>query len=205
MTILLVRHGETAGNASRIVQMPEIPLSERGLEQAARLGARLAGDGVAGILASDYTRAEMTARAIQDATGAPLEIDALLRERHFGVHRGTPYAELSVDLFGPDYEPPGGESWDALHARVDRAWARVVALAGRTPGHLVVVTHGLVCHSIVRRHARFAGEVPLRFDNSSLTEIDGAPPHHVSRLNCTAHLQGAKAAAAAPDPRAGRA
>jgi broad specificity phosphatase PhoE len=200
MTILLVRHGETAGNANRIVQLPEIPLSERGLEQAARLGERLAEAGVGRILASDYTRAQMTAEAIRETTGAPLELDPLLRERHFGVHRGIPYAELEVDLFGPDYEPPGGESWDALHARVHRAWTRVVALAAETEGHLAVVTHGLVCHSLMLNQLEVAGEPLLRFDNTSLTEIDSAPPHSVSRLNCTAHL----AAASAADRSGGR-
>jgi broad specificity phosphatase PhoE len=188
MAILLVRHGETAGNANRIVQMPDIPLSERGLEQADRLGARLADAGIGRILASDYTRAQMTAEAVRDTTGAPLELDPLLRERHFGVHRGTPYAELAVDLFGPEYEPPGGESWAALHARVNDAWARVVTLAAETQGHLAVVTHGLVCHSVVLNHVEIAGEAPLRFDNTSLTEIDSVAPHAVSRLNCTVHL-----------------
>jgi broad specificity phosphatase PhoE len=194
MAILLVRHGETAGNANRIVQMPEIPLSERGIGQAARLGERLADTGVGRILASDYTRAQMTAEAIRRTTGAPLELDPLLRERHFGVHRGTPYAALEVDLFGPGYEPPGGESWDALHARVNAAWARIVVLASETEGHLAVVTHGLVCHSVVLNHVEAAGEALLRFDNTSLTEIESQPPHSVLRINCTAHLEAASAA-----------
>jgi len=190
MSILLVRHGETAGNANRVVQLPEIALSERGLAQAARLAARLADAGVGRILASDYTRARMTAEAVRDATGAPLDLDPLLRERHFGAHRGTPYADLEVDLFGPEYVPPGGESWAELHQRVGRAWARVVALAAATEGHLAVVTHGLVCHSVVLNHVSIEGEAPLRFDNTSLTEIGSVAPHLVSRLNCTAHLQG---------------
>src|SRR5204862_339828 len=33
--IFLVRHGETTGNASRVVQHPDNPLSPRGLAQAA--------------------------------------------------------------------------------------------------------------------------------------------------------------------------
>jgi broad specificity phosphatase PhoE len=40
MTILLVRHGETAGNASRILQRPDVPLNERGLRQADLLAQR---------------------------------------------------------------------------------------------------------------------------------------------------------------------
>ena len=52
-------------------------------------------------------------------------LDADLRERNFGALCGTPYAEIEFDAFAPDYAPPGGESWDELHARVDSAWERI--------------------------------------------------------------------------------
>ena len=41
MTILLVRHGETDGNAARILQRPDVPLNERGMRQAEQLAQRL--------------------------------------------------------------------------------------------------------------------------------------------------------------------
>jgi broad specificity phosphatase PhoE len=34
MTILIARHGETDGNAARILQRPDVPLNERGMRQA---------------------------------------------------------------------------------------------------------------------------------------------------------------------------
>ena len=34
--IFLIRHGETLGNASRTVQLPDNPLSARGIAQAAK-------------------------------------------------------------------------------------------------------------------------------------------------------------------------
>jgi len=34
MAIFLIRHGETLGNASRTVQLPDNPLSPRGVAQA---------------------------------------------------------------------------------------------------------------------------------------------------------------------------
>jgi broad specificity phosphatase PhoE len=37
MTILVVRHGETDGNAARILQRPDVPLNERGMRQAEEL------------------------------------------------------------------------------------------------------------------------------------------------------------------------
>ncbi len=148
MRIWLVRHGETPGNATRVVQVPETPLSERGIAQAERLGDRLSGYSIAHIVSSDLLRARMTADAVVAATGAPLSLDPCLQERNFGDLRGTPYAELEVDLFAPGYVPPGGESWDELHARADTAWQGVVRVVGENPGgDVVVVTHGLALHS----------------------------------------------------------
>src|ERR1700692_2380391 len=59
--IYLIRHGETALNANRTLQLAATPLSDRGLEQAGKLGARLRSAKLARILASDLTRAAMTA------------------------------------------------------------------------------------------------------------------------------------------------
>src|SRR6516165_9606246 len=53
MTILLVRHGETAGNASRILQRPDAPLNERGVGQAEQLARRLFDDGFVHVICSD--------------------------------------------------------------------------------------------------------------------------------------------------------
>src|SRR5215468_6450633 len=102
--ILLVRHGETDSNAARIVQTPDVPLSERGIAQAQQLAARLAGLGVATILSSDLRRAVMTAECLQVATGAPITLDPGLQERNYGDVRGQAYATLGVDILAPDYE-----------------------------------------------------------------------------------------------------
>ena len=191
-SIFLIRHGETAGNAARIVQMPDAALSPRGLAQAERLARRLATMGIARILASDFARAMTTAEALRRATGAPVELDPLLQERNFGDIRGTPYAQLDFDLFAPDYAPPGGESWPAFHARVDRAWELVQTQAAETGGHLAVVTHGLVCRSLAARHLLLppGDPVPERWENTSLTIVDGPAPWRVRLLNCAVHLDG---------------
>jgi probable phosphoglycerate mutase len=188
--LFLIRHGETAGNALRIVQRPDVPLSPRGVAQAERLARRLAGQDVVRIVASDYARAVATAEHVQRATGAPLSFESLLQERNFGDLRGTPYADLAFDPFEPDYAPPNGETWPVFHARVDLAWARVQALAAATAGNLAVVTHGLVCRSLAARHLVLAdGEVvPERWENTSVTIVDGAAPWRVRLLNCVAHL-----------------
>ncbi len=191
MSIFLIRHGETPGNARRIVQRPGIPLSPRGIAQAERLARRLGREGIARILSSDLARAAMTAERLRQVTGAPVQFDPLLQERNFGDLRGTAYADLGFDMFAPDYAPPNGETWEVFHARVDRAWALVQETAAATSGHLAVVTHGLVCRSLASRHLILpAGQdVPERWENAALTVIEGPAPWRVRLLNCIAHLE----------------
>ena len=195
MAIVLVRHGETAGNAERVLQHPDTPLSARGVEQARRVAARLARAHVAEVLTSDYARARGTADPIRDACGAPLAIDTDLRERNFGDLRGRRYADLGFDPFAPGYVPPAGESWEDLHRRVDGFWERVRERAAGLSGDLVLVTHGLVCHSLVSRRLDLGGLscAPGGFGNPSVTIVDAAPPWRVRLLGCVAHLDAATA------------
>ena len=106
MAIFLIRHGETLGNASRTVQLPDNPLSPRGIAQAERLARRLEREGITAILASDFARAAQTAERLARVTGLADPPRPLLQERNFGDIRGTPYAELGFDMFAPDYAPP---------------------------------------------------------------------------------------------------
>jgi broad specificity phosphatase PhoE len=191
MSILLVRHAETAANAARVVQTPDLPLSARGTAQAERLAERLAREPIALILASDYERAAHTARSIARASGAPLEYDANLRERHFGDVRGRPYSEIGAQLFSPDYAPPNGETWAEFSSRVARAWASIGERASSVQGLLVVVTHGLFCQALALNHLALDQPLvppPYGFGNASLTIIDREAPFRVRLLNCEAHL-----------------
>jgi 2,3-bisphosphoglycerate-dependent phosphoglycerate mutase len=190
MAIFLIRHGETASNAARIVQTPDTPLSRRGIAQADRLGRRLARSGATRILSSDLTRALMTATALNEATGAPISTDPGLQERNFGDLRGRAYADLGLNMFAPDYLPPGGEGWDEFHARVDAVWQRVLAAVRQIEGNLLVVTHGLVCYSLALRQLQLPAGVaaPERWENTSVTIVASEPPWRVSVLNCTDHL-----------------
>lgn len=198
--IYLVRHGETALNAARILQHPATPLSERGIAQAECVAKRLASEGITRVLVSDYRRAEMTAEAIARATGAPLVRDPDLAERNFGALRGRSYEELGLDPFALDYEPPEGESWPVFHARVDRAWQRVDAAARAAGGPIAVVTHGLVCRSIVSRLVTLGPGLALDgrgWRNTSVTLLEGGDPWLVRFLDDCSHLDEARETAPA--------
>jgi 2,3-bisphosphoglycerate-dependent phosphoglycerate mutase len=182
---------------ARIVQRPDVALSARGVEQTRRLAARLAKRRVGAIVSSDLRRAVMTAETLRDRIPVPLTLDPGLRERDYGDVRGTAYADLGTDIFAPDYSPPNGETWAAFHARVADAWTRIQAIAGRTDGYLVVVTHGLVCHAVATRHVDLppGTSVGMGWTHTSVTEIDG-PPYRMARLvDCSAHLLAASDAA----------
>ena len=161
------------------------------MAQAELLARRLAAVGLVRILASDLRRAELTAEAVARAAGAPLARDPELAERNFGELRGRPYAGLGLDPFAPGYTSPGGESWEGFHARVDRVWARVDAAARTAGGPIAVVTHGLVCHSVVTRLARLAPGLALdglRWRNTSVTVLEEAGGWRVTLLDDVAHL-----------------
>jgi 2,3-bisphosphoglycerate-dependent phosphoglycerate mutase len=190
MTILIVRHGETDGNAARVLQRPDVPLNERGMHQADRLAKRLVALGFDRIICSDLLRARMTAEPIAARSGRGIEESPLLQERNFGDLRGMAYAALPEDPFGPNVAPPNGEDWPAFHARVADAFAYIVAKRRKANGRLVVVTHGLVCRALVERHAHLPEGVvaPERFDNASVTVLHEDAPHEVNLINCTRHL-----------------
>ena len=215
MAILLVRHGETLGNRNRVVQTPDTELSEHGLAQAARLARRLESSPIAEIWTSPQARARMTAAAIERATGLAAREHVDLEERSFGAIRGTPYAELGFDLMAPEYDPPEGESWSVFHERVDRIWARVEQrwieqyANKHEPRHLVVVSHGLVCRSLIERrllpdqalddHRDEGGRLHLR--NTALTIIEPRVvderiiEYGVPLVGCVAHLDADEPAA----------
>jgi broad specificity phosphatase PhoE len=189
MSILLVRHGETAGNAERVLQLPDTPLNARGIRQAELLAERLAGFSAARLVCSDLLRARMTAEPITRRTGLVPELSPLLQERNFGELRGTAYGDVSPHLFSADYVPPGGESNEAFFERVARAFEHVLQLSARTDGPLIVVSHGLLCGALLARHASLgAGQTIDRVSNCSLTIVEVTPPHAITLLNCVQHL-----------------
>ena len=193
MNIYLIRHGETAWNAARIVQMPDTPLNDRGQEQARRVASRMAQVGLEAVVCSDYRRAHATAEAIATSTSAPLEIETLLRERHFGDHRGTPMADIGFDIFAPNHQPPNGESWPQFRERATKAWEAILQKAAGMTGNLAVVTHGLVLRALAERvieRAPHAGDPPSSWPNTCVTVVERHPDWAITLLACAAHLDG---------------
>jgi len=194
MSLVIVRHGETALNAARVLQPSDTPLGKRGLQQADAVARRLAGAGIVAILSSDLPRALQTAQAIAAATGAPIETTPLLQERNFGAWRGRPYDSLGFDPLTLAGTPPGGESVETFLARVDAGFALAVQRRAGLAGALAIVTHGLVVRAIIERHlALGAFVVPAQVRNTSVTIADATAPHAATLVDCVRHLDDAAA------------
>jgi probable phosphoglycerate mutase len=197
--LLLVRHGETPLNAARVMQPPETPLSPRGQSQARAVAERLRAEAPAALWSSDLPRAWQTADAISRACGLPVRPQPLLHERNFGALRGRPYDSLGFDPLAMQEAPPDGESVADFESRIDQAFDAALTAVWATGGTLVLVTHGLVIHSLLARRVALprGTTLPARIANASVSEIvaaagAGAAPRAL-RVDCTAHLDGDRA------------
>lgn len=190
MTLVLIRHGETALNVTRVLQPADTPLSAQGLAQAQAVARRLTALGVAGIVSSDLPRAWVTALVIGDACGLPVTPSSLLHERNFGDLRGQPYDTLGFDPLAMNQAPPGGESIPAFIDRVARAFDEMRRLRAALQGPLVVVTHGMVIRALLAHHGRLPASTRLspHLGNTCVSIVSARPPHAVSLLACTRHL-----------------
>jgi len=147
--LLLVRHGESAGNVARDLAEAagherididdrdmDVGLSPNGERQADALGSWLgdrSDEAPTVVLASPYVRARQTAERAVARSGLDLEVvlDERLREREFGVldrltHKGIeaqfPEESAARSRLGKFYHrPPGGESWCDVGLRVRSA------------------------------------------------------------------------------------
>jgi broad specificity phosphatase PhoE len=144
LTLLLVRHGQSAWNAAGLLQgqTAHVPLTELGHAQAAAAARELARLRPGRLVSSDLRRAVQTAEHCARATGLPVTTTPALREQGYGVLEGRPSRELwdVVDWTDPHWSAEGGESLAQLHARVA---AFLDGLRRRPPADVVaLVTHG---------------------------------------------------------------
>jgi len=93
--LILVRHGETDWNLEgRYQGQADLPLNERGREQAKLLAERLRGERIEAIYASDLSRAFETAKIIAEALGHEVKTLESLREVDTGVWTGLTLEEV---------------------------------------------------------------------------------------------------------------
>ena len=136
-TLYFTRHGETVWNVeNKICGMTDSPLTERGRQQARKLGeaVKVSGVHIDEILYSPLSRAADTAMAIAEATGLPARCEPRLREQCFGKYEGTPRNggefRVSKTHFADRYD--GGESMMQLAQRIYNLLDELKADTGKT-------------------------------------------------------------------------
>jgi broad specificity phosphatase PhoE len=131
--IVLVRHGETEWSSSgKHTSYSDIPLTERGREQAAALGPRLLGRGFVLVLTSARQRAIDTCAYAGLAERAEVSED--LDEWNYGDYEGRTTVDIRREV--PDWTifthgVPGGETAHQVAARADRVLARAAEAGGK--------------------------------------------------------------------------
>ncbi|MBU1014922.1 histidine phosphatase family protein [Patescibacteria group bacterium] len=79
-TLYLIRHGESEGNAQRIYQTPDAPLSPKGKEQARILKERFKHIPIEALYCSTLKRAQETAEIINQVFNLPIQATPLVNE-----------------------------------------------------------------------------------------------------------------------------
>ncbi|HYO62223.1 MAG TPA: histidine phosphatase family protein [Pyrinomonadaceae bacterium] len=203
--VLLVRHGQSQGNAERrFGGHAPTPLSERGRSQAEATGRALAAEGVTAIYSSDLPRAASTAEPLARATGLEVRLSEAFRERSVGLMEGLTFEEAAeaypdeyAALLRRDFEHVilGGESYRQLLDRAARELDR--AIAAHAGGTLAVFSHtGTIC--ILALHLMGALDAPalrpvwISSANCGVTrfEIHDDGFTRVLAVNDTRHLAG---------------
>jgi broad specificity phosphatase PhoE len=148
--VMTIRHGLTELNRDRrIGGRLDLPLIDIGRAQAEKAARNFAGTPFDAVVTSPLRRAIETAELVTGRPSDGFDVDELCTERSFGDMEGIdpsdvpvhfPHVKyLRIDDVGYSLNPPGGESFDALHARAHRF---VRGLLERHRGtHVVVFSH----------------------------------------------------------------
>lgn len=182
---IIIRHGQSLGNAKRILLgHTDWDLSDLGREQAANTARALSDRKIDAVYSSDLLRAYNTVLPMARERGLTVVADCGLREVNIGDWEGMEVEKIIADygeIFTVDWKekfgmfcPPNGESIPALSERITRALSRI---GDENPGKTVLIG----CHAAAIRSfwgkacgiapESLAKELPFP-DNASYSEID---------------------------------
>ena len=185
--LYLIRHGETDWNRQgRWQGQADVPLNDRGREQARQVAEKLAEVPFDAIYTSDLIRASEVARIIARAKGdrIPIVLEPRLREIHQGEWQGLLVQEIQsryAEAFRQRrMDPlmvaaPGGET--ALQVRQRALQAVRDLLAAYPNGNVALVSHGFTIAVLLTHFYRLPIEKVWELvpDNGAIIEMDVSP------------------------------
>ncbi len=148
--LFLVRHGQVEGfEEKRYNGQVNVPLTELGRRQSARVCEHLAKEKFAAVYSSDLDRCVYCADRVAVEHGLEVRKNADLRELHIGDWEGRTWAEL-LEAYPDDwqarlrdlvnYRVPGGESLQDAADRIRPALQGI--LAAHPDADVALVAHG---------------------------------------------------------------
>lgn len=198
--LCLIRHGETDWNAEgRLQGSQDIPLNATGQRQARAAAQALSAQHFDAIYSSDLARACATAEIIASTLKLPVQLNAALRERHFGPLQTLTHAEAAaqhgelhrrIRARETALRPDGGESLEDLLVRVQTV---METLATRHAGQtILIVSHGGVLDIAYRLATSrpLAGPRDFLLRNASINWVSyGTQGWQLISWDQAAHLQ----------------
>jgi probable phosphoglycerate mutase len=132
LEVVVIRHGETTwSRTGRHTSRTDVPLTERGVDEARSVGEMLRDRVFSLVLASPLSRASETARLA--GIGHVVRSCDDLREWDYGIYEGRTTEEIReevADWTVWTHGCPGGETVEAVGVRADRVIDRVRAAGG---------------------------------------------------------------------------
>jgi broad specificity phosphatase PhoE len=204
LTVYLIRHGETLWNREgRCQGVTDVPLTEKGIEQAHAIAHTLANKPLRLVLSSSLQRGKDTAAIIARPHGLQVETRDELQEWNQGKLEGLTGAELLSQhqtyferwRRNPATEaPPEGEALATLQSR---AWPVIDKLRDLAlDGPVAVVSHSMTLSTILcaALGLDLANVHRLKLDVASRSTITFAPlglfsTWVVTSLNDRSHLK----------------
>ncbi len=171
-----VRHGPTHEKA--FLGWRDVPADLSDTAALARLSAELPADAV--LISSDLIRAVATADALAAPSRTRLPHEVALREFNFGEWDGLAFPEVAARdpvLSRAFWEtpgeiaPPGGESWQAVEARVSAA----IDTLAQQHDEIIAVAHVGVIMTQIGRVLGPTAALGVHIENLSLTELQFGP------------------------------
>ena len=206
-TLLLVRHGETGGNASNLAQGHyDAPLNETGRAQAQLLGKRLKNGHFDAVYSSDSTRTLQTAEPLlKYRPDIEIATSPDIREKNYGDCENyswqqlrDEYSEIFEQILDPeigsDIRFPGGET-DREHMDRVASFMRKTVENHDEDATILVFSHGGSIKATAAHmcNLRLEDKWRLKTDNTSISSVISEPTWRddgwqIERWNDTHHL-----------------
>ena len=147
--LILVRHGHTPlnslGQDERLRAWLDIPLDEKGKQEAVETSEILRHYPIEVVYCSDLRRARQTAEILRRRPKAPVLATTELRPWNLGGFGGQPVKDILpfLNLLNqrPDLPAPSGESFYQFYGRYSHRLSQLLTLADASQGYVLAVTH----------------------------------------------------------------